>query len=147
MRLSRFEFTQLQKICMVLFPAEVDSRIPIGAKDLPLDKFVRSFYGSAPPMLKLSIRAALWLVLLSPIFWLGHAGLITSLPESQQIALLQRIQQHPVYGIRELPFVLKMVACIGFCGVPAVQQACGLTIYDQTPPEWAKDCVAAYPHV
>jgi hypothetical protein len=53
-------------------------------------------------------------------------------------ALLDRLRCSEIYLVREAVTFLKVLACLGFCGVGPVQRRLGIHPTDVTPPLWAR---------
>jgi len=138
MTLFGFERNWLLVIFETVVPSGADARMPEGAKDAPMDRFVDDLMASAPLHFCLGLRACIWILTLSPVFVLGRFATFASLAPESRLALLRRFSASPNYVIREMPLLFKTVACLGFCGLPNVQARLGIQPVDATPPEWAR---------
>jgi len=79
----------------------------------------------------LGLRAALWLVVLSP-WWLGRSlSVLTGLPQAARLTLLAELLEHRVFAVREAVFLLKLTACLALLGHADVRARSG---YDGRSP-------------
>ena len=85
----------------------------------------------------LGVRAAAWVVTLFGPLLIGRLRRFGSLLPNERADVLEGLAHHRLYLVRELPMLLKMVASLGYVGVPEVQRAIGLAVVDDTPPAWA----------
>ena len=138
MNLHGFEKRWLLAIFETVVPSGANERLPVGARDAPMDRFVDDLLAHAPAHFSLGLRACIWVLSLSPLFVLGRFGTFASLEPVERIALLKRFSESPNYVIREMPLLFKTVACLGFCGLPDVQSRLGIHPVDATAPEWAR---------
>jgi hypothetical protein len=138
MTLSSFEKRWLLVVFETVVPSGASERMPIGARDAPMDRFIDDLLAHAPLHFCLGLRACLWILALSPVFVLGRFGTFASLDDGERLALLRRFAASPNYVLREMPLLFKTVACLGFCGLPDVQSRLGIRPVDATAPEWAR---------
>ena len=138
MTLFGFERRMLLVIFETVVPSGVNPNFPKGARDVPMDRFLRDLLAHAPMHFCLGLRACLWIVMLAPLFVFGRLATFASLEPEERLVLLRRFAASPNYVIREMPLLFKTVACLGFCGLPDVQSALGIQPVDATPPEWAR---------
>ncbi|MDF1563585.1 MAG: hypothetical protein P1V51_11110 [Deltaproteobacteria bacterium] len=61
---------------------------------------------------RFGLRLALWLVALSPLWAQRRLKTIAGLEGWQRTELLHRLLEHPVYLVRELCLLLKVVTCM-----------------------------------
>jgi hypothetical protein len=135
MKLRRFEARWLLAIFATILP-EAEG-IP-GAARAPLDRFVDDLCAAAPGRLVVGLRLALWFVVwLAPLFTLWWPRRFIGLGQDDRLRVLHALRSSRFYLIRELPVLLKSVACLGHCGLPDVQRAIGLPA-DAEPPAWAR---------
>ena len=139
MRLFPFERRWFAIVFETILPAGASDKVPLGARDVPLLRFVDDLFASAPFRMLAGFRVALWVVFLAPLWLLGRPRLFGALSPGDRIDLLHRLRRNRVYMIRELPTLLKTVACLGYCGLPSVQAAIGYDRIDPTPPAWARE--------
>jgi len=119
-------------------PAGVTERAPLGAKDVPLARFLDDLFASAPAHFCLGLKACVWFVTFAPLFVLGRFTTFSALSMEERMKLLARLGESDTYVIREMPLLFKTVACLGYCGIPEVQARIGIAPVDATPPEWAR---------
>ncbi len=73
----------------------------------------------------IGVRAALWLVVLSP-WWLGRSlFFLPSLSQGARIDVLGRMLEHRVFLVREAAFLMKLAACLALLGSDAVRARSG----------------------
>ena len=137
LRLYNFERRWLLSIVSVILPTGVGERMPWGAADAPLGGFLDDLLDSAPLKFVAGVRACVWMVVLSPPLLLGRLTTFFGLNGEDRLQLLERLKQSPIYVVREMPLMFKMIACLGFCGLPQVQKKLGIHPTDSTPPPWA----------
>jgi hypothetical protein len=135
-RLLRFERRWLVAIFETILPSG-DPALPLGAADAPLGRFVDDLLASAPLPAVLGLRASLWLLMLAPLFVLGRPRSFLGLSSQARLALLERLRGSRHYLVRESALLFKIVGCLGFCGLPPVQQRLGIFPTDGTLPPWA----------
>jgi hypothetical protein len=138
LRLFNFERRWLTAVFAVLIPAGADERMPYGAAQAPMGRFVDELLEHAPLQFVAGLRACLWMVMLSPLFLLGRLRTFLGVEHATQLALLDRFRTSNVYLVRETPLLFKTIGCLGFCGLPAVQQQLGIHPTDAAPPDWAR---------
>jgi hypothetical protein len=142
-RLTNRERRWLLVVLEAAIPSGVDPRIPIGAADVPLGRFVDDLLDAAPLKFVFGLRACLWLVLLAPPFALRRWATFLGLAPAERYALFDRLRESPLYVVREAPVVFKTVGCLGYCGLPHVQRRLGISPTDASPPPWARPDDAA----
>ncbi len=138
-----FERRWALEIFNTILPSGADQRLPLGAADLPLEHLVRDVCARAPKRFVLGFRVAIWLVVWSPMFVLRKLKRFTKLSSSDRLALIQRLGGSDRYLIREAVTLLKMVACLGYGGLPVIQRQVGYEQVDSGPPAWAQPAEAS----
>jgi hypothetical protein len=137
LRMLRFERRWLVRVFEELLPKDADARLPIGAADVPMGRFVDDLLAYAPLEFVTGLRLCLWMVMLAPVIFFRRARTFLSLGPADKTAVLDRLRGSDRYVLREAPILLKTIACLGFCGLPPVQQALGIDPIDTSPPSWA----------
>jgi hypothetical protein len=138
LRMTRFERRLLVRVFEVLLPRGADPRVPFGAADVPMGRFVDDLLAESGLEFVAGLRLCLWMVMLAPIVVLRRLRTFLGVAPSDQAAVLERLRTSDLYVVREAPMLLKTIACLGFCGLPHVQGALGMHPIDETPPSWAK---------
>jgi hypothetical protein len=138
LRLLRFERRWLVRVCETILPPGDGPDLPRGAAAVPMGRFVDDFVVHAPLLSMLGLRAALWMLMLAPVFLLGRCQAFLDLPHGERVTLLDRLRRSNSYLVRESMLLIKLVACLGFCGLAAVQEPLGIYPTDETPPTWAR---------
>jgi hypothetical protein len=135
MQFRSFERRWLLAVLAAILPAGAHPRLSLGARDLPLGRFVDDLLLRAPLLAVIGLRASLWVVTLAPLAR-GRLRLFPALAPDEQIALLDALSRSPVHLLREVPVLLKTLACLGYCGMPEVQRQVGITPVAAAPPPW-----------
>lgn len=138
MQLLDFERDWLQTIFETILPADADETFQLGARDVPMDRFIDELLAIAPLHFSAGIRIATWAVWFSPPLFLRKLATIGGLSVEDRERLFERMAEHPNYLIRELPMLFKTAGCLGFCGLPTVQAQIGITPRDGVPAAWAR---------
>ena len=138
MRLFAFERRWIVAIFEAIIPPSACDRLPIGAADLPMGRFVDELMVHTPGRVAVGTRVALWvMVWLAPLF-IARPRPFVMLRADERVALLEKLSVSDVYLLRELPQLFKMLATLGYCGAPQVQAAVGITRIDEAPPSWMR---------
>jgi hypothetical protein len=136
-RMFRFERRWLVRVFETLLPSKADPRLPIGAADVPMGRFVDDLLAHAPLEFVMGLRIVLWAVMLAPIVVFRRLRTFLALSSGERLQVLERLRSSDVYILREAPILLKTIACLGFCGLPNVQASLGIHPVDVIPPDWA----------
>ena len=126
MKLRGFERRWLEAIFGTILPDGDPSGLP-GAAQVEWKPFLDDFASAAPARMLLGLRAALWFtVLLAPLLMLWRVRTFARLGGAERLRVLRALRESRFYLVRELPVLLKSVACLGYCRLPAVQRKVGL---------------------
>ena len=68
----------------------------------------------------------------------GRLRSFAGLSVTERGEVLESLAHSRLYLLREIPMLLKMVASLGYLGVPQVQRELGVPSVDREPPEWAR---------
>lgn len=139
MKLLTFERRWLLSVFDAIMPAHASPTLPLGAKDLPLDRFVDDLTRISPMQFRLGLRATIWLIALSPWFVLRRATTVSGLSQAERVVLLDRLAVNDIYLVRELPMMLKMLVGLGYCGLPQIQETFEASPRDHWAAEWVGD--------
>ena len=137
LRLYNFERRWLLAIISLVLPAGAGERLPWGAADVPLGSFLDDLLDSAPLKFVAGVRACVWMVVLCPPLLFGRMKTFLGLNDADRLLVLERLKSSPIYVVREMPLMFKMIVCLAFCGLPQVQKRLGIHPTDTTPPSWA----------
>jgi hypothetical protein len=135
--LLNFERRWLLAIISTILPSAVGERLPWGAADAPLGAFLDDLLDSAPLKFVAGVRACVWMVVLSPPILLRRFTTFFSLNDADRLLLVEQLKHSPIYVVREMPLMFKMIGCLGFCGLPQVQNKLGIFPTDGSAPAWA----------
>lgn len=105
--LSSFESRSIDAVFDAFYPGAPDGPFPIGALAMFPSRFFADLLARAPFEAHLALRAALWLVALSPLFVLGRACSFTRLSRPERERVLERLLASRIYAIRQLALGLK----------------------------------------
>jgi hypothetical protein len=137
LRMWRFERRWLVRVFEVLLPRGADPRVPVGAADVAMGRFVDDLLADSSLEFIAGLRLCLWMMMLAPLVVLRKLRTFLGLDPSEQSIVLERLRSNDVYLFREVPMLLKTIACLGFFGLPQVQGSIGIHPIDTTPPSWA----------
>lgn len=138
MRLMSFERRWLLAVFDTILPSGAHPRLSLGARDVPLGRFVDELFRAGAPRLLLGIRVSLWVAALAPLFLLGRMRTLFGLTPPDRARTLDLLRRHRIYVIRETVNVLKAAACLGYAAFPSVRRQVG--IEDTGPPApWAAE--------
>jgi hypothetical protein len=138
LRLFRFERRWLMVVFETMLPSGAHPGMPLGGRDVPLGRFVDDLAASLPLTALLGVRAGLWLVMAAPLLLGRTRRPFTRLRLDEREELLDRLRRSDSYLVREAVTFLKLLACLGFCGLGPVQRRLGIHPTDATPPPWAR---------
>ncbi len=125
MKLRAFEQRWLESIFVTILPEGIEG-LP-GAAKVEWRPFLDDFAAVAPARMFLGLRGALWLVaLLAPLLVLHRPRTFMGLAADQRLRVLQGLRESRFYLVRELPVLLKSIACLAYCRLPEVQAKVGL---------------------
>jgi hypothetical protein len=134
MRLLSFERRWLRAICEAMLPSGVRQDLP-GAADVPVERFFDEFTTTVPFDAAIGVRAFTWLLTFAPVFW--KLRTFGSLRPADQVRMLEAMEGSRFYVVREIPGLIKLVACLAWASQPPVQRALGVPRPDDRPPPWA----------
>jgi hypothetical protein len=134
-----FERRWLAAIWETLLPSGTPGGLALGARDVPLDRFLDELLACAPLRVTLGARVCVWLLTFCPLLVIGRFARFPALAEEERLAVLEKLCASDLYLVRELPTLFKMLGALGFAGLPAVHAEMGITVRDSTPPDWARE--------
>jgi hypothetical protein len=138
LRLFRFERRWLTLVFETMLPSGAHPGMPLGGRDVPLGRFVDHLADSLPLTALVGARAGLWMVMVAPLFFRRTLRPFSRLPFGEREALLERLRRSDMYLVREAVTFLKVLACLGFCGLGPVQRRLGIHPTDATAPAWTR---------
>ena len=134
----RFERRWLLRIFDAIYPAGTVDGLRLGASDVPLEGLLEDMVKRAPFDFVLGLRAGAWVVTLFGPLLAGRLRSFAGLSVTERGEVLESLAHSRLYLLREIPMLMKMVASLGYLGVPSVQRELGLPSVDADPPEWAR---------
>lgn len=138
MRLFAFERRALVVIFDTILPSGAHPKLPMGARDIPILRFFDDAERDAPFDFMIGLRAALWVIWFCPLLAIGRLRTFKRLTGDDRIRVLRWLQRRPTYFFREIPTIVKTVACLAYCGLPQIQAKIGIERRDATVPAWAE---------
>jgi hypothetical protein len=93
------------------------------ASALDLDGFWRLYHETAPPLLRVGLRAAVWALTLLAPFYARWARLFPRLAPVEQDQVLKRAAGSSSYLVRQLAMTIKLLACFAYLRDPRVRAA------------------------
>lgn len=116
-----FEHAWAEAIFVALFPRT--ERIPVGAEDMDIRQYMKDSLASIPLEPVIGMRAAVWLVALSPIFVQKRLQTFTGLSAAERMNLLVALAKSPTYVVRQLAVALKAHGSFLYANDPRVLAA------------------------
>lgn len=121
MKLFQFELAWATAAFDAILPER--SALPHGLARMHPGKLLGDVIALSPFEQSIGLRAAIWLVALAPLFFLGRLRTITSLAPHERQRVLERLLSSPIYVIRQLCVGLKAMASLFFALSPAARAA------------------------
>ena len=107
-----------------------------GIADTNLDAFLTKFRRDAAPLFLLGMYAGLALFIMTPLLTVYIPLPSFLLPRSLLDRHADRVSSYPIYALRSLVTVLKLVAGLCWGADPAVRARLGLPALPPDPQEW-----------
>ena len=136
MKLFAFERRWLLCIMCAIVPGGPEGSGFPSPRELPLERFIDDFFRHTPPSSSIGVRAGVWLVMVIALLRGLRFRPFTRMTAEEQAELLESMSGSRVYALREVPMLLKLTACLGYCGAPTVQRAFDVTAHDGRAPTW-----------
>lgn len=120
MKLAAFECRWAEAVLGTIFPGSAeDGLAAIGS--MGIAAFLRDVMRSLPFRAALGMRAAIWLVSLSPLLVIGRLALFAGLQPPQRERVLERLASSPRYGLRSLVLLIKTIGALLYAGDDGVR--------------------------
>lgn len=123
--LFRFERRWTRELFNTMVPGGTHPDVPEGAGDLGADEVLDDFYRRATVLGAIGYRGGLWLMWLLPPVVLGKLRTFKRLGPSERDDYIRAMRSSRFYIVRQLTFLLKLVACTGYLAHPRVREAYG----------------------
>jgi hypothetical protein len=94
---------------------------PLSWENLPVERYLDDTFAALPARPALGLRAALWMIALSPLFVIGRFATLPSLEREEREKFLVKLSASNVYVIRQLVLAWKAVGGLYFGGLPEVR--------------------------
>lgn len=124
--LFAFERRWTRLVCDAIAPGGIHADIPEGAGALGADTTLEDVYRASSFLGGIGFRGGLWLIWLLPPLVLGKLTTFGGLDADEREVYLQRLYTHPVYILRQLTFLMKLIACTGYFRNDRVRRAFGV---------------------
>ena len=135
MKITGIEKKWLEKILETLIPPGVEEAYPLSALDTDAAKIFEEMVLYLPAGTAAGLRASIFFIeLMGPMLGLGRMARFSGLGQDDREACLSGLSKSDVYFVRQMPFLLKSVACMGWGGDERVREALGLNL----PPRFVK---------
>ncbi len=122
--MSRCERKWIISVIHAIYPSGTPT-FPLGAKEFPMDRFVEDFFKRTSLQARWGLRFALFLFQILPFLFIGRWRLFHHLNPEDQQRYLECWYYHRFHMIREVTILFKLIASLGFCGLPEVQDKIG----------------------
>lgn len=116
-----------------IYPSGTE-QFPIGAKEVPMARFIEDFFKHTSFQSRWGLRLALIVFQILPFLFIKRFHLFHRLSSTEKQEYLERWYHHRFYLFRQVALLFKMVASLGFCGFPEVQDAIGYVKPNREPP-------------
>lgn len=113
-------------VLAAVLPPSPCGRFP-GVAQVDLDAFWARFGAAAPPSLRLTVHAAVWLVMLAPLWLLPGFKTLGRCSAAQQDGVVARLAGANTYAVRQCMEVLKLCACMAAFHHPAIRAPFGVS--------------------
>lgn len=120
--LTRTERVWVAEIWDAIFPRGAHPTLQVGIRDMDVDGFVTELERTMPRHWMLGFRAAIVLIALGPLVFLGRLCTIRGLDRDARLRLLDRMSRCGVYVIRQLSVLLKMAGAMLYGRAPEVRR-------------------------
>jgi hypothetical protein len=107
-----------------------------GLDQVDLDGFLERYKREAPALLWSGVIAGAVAYNMSPIFTIGKPLPASKLSPEDRDRHVDAVGSSNSYHLRQLIFLLKMVAGMAWGQSPAVRSAMGLPVYPEDPGTW-----------
>ena len=131
--MSRCERRWIVSVVHAIYPSGVTG-FPLGAKEFPMDHFVEDFFKYTSLQARWGLRFAFLLFQILPFLFIGRLRFFHRLDPKDQQRYLECWHTHRFHVIRGVTVLFKLVASLGFCGFPEVQERIGYDKPNRQPP-------------
>jgi len=105
--------------------------IPVSAEEGGAVEIFQDMASHLPALTGMSLHAAVVFVeFAGPLFGLKKTGRFSGLDSEKKTECLQGLSKSPIYLVRQMVMLLKMIACMGWGADPRVRRSLG---YDRPP--------------
>ena len=112
--LKKFERRWARVLFSAIVPGGLHEDVPEGAGDLGAVDTLNDLYTRSSVLGAIGFRGGLWLCWFLPLFVVGRFRTFGGLTVEQRDAFLQKLYIHRAYTLRQLLFLMRMVACTGY---------------------------------
>lgn len=93
-----------------------------GLAEVDTEPFWSEMERAAPPLLRLGLRVAVWVLTWAPLLLIGRARSFGRLADSEQDRLLEQASSSRWYLLRQLVMTLKAIACFAYFRAPTARR-------------------------
>ncbi len=115
-----FERRWRDALFAAMIPRTPEADLP-GLDELDLEPFWEVMERQAPAMVRLGLRASVWLLAFSPLFLIGSLRLFPGLDPARRDRVLRRAADSRLYLLRQLVTTVKALACLAYLRDPEVR--------------------------
>jgi hypothetical protein len=133
-----FEQKWLRVIVMAMLPEGKSEALPYGPYDLDFQAFLIHLLGEVSLKVRFGLRISVWMIHFAPLVMVFGFRTFRALAPAAQQDVLYRLSHSPVFIVRELPNLIKLVVCLGYFGHPTIQKCMGFPEVDPLPPRWVQ---------
>ena len=107
-----------------------------GIGETDLDGFLDRWNREAPPAFRLGLLAGSALVMAAPVVTVGIPLPANALSQRQRDEHIYKLSMHRIYMVRQVAFIVKMVAGLAWGQDPDVRNDCGVVATGDDPGTW-----------
>lgn len=94
---------------------------PPGLADVDTTSFWIDLERAAPPLLRLGLRLAVWVLTWLPLLFIGCPRRFSALGPTDRDRMLERVAASRVFLLRQLLQTLRVIACFAYFRAPEVR--------------------------
>ena len=121
MTFAGFERRWARDLFQALYPPGPHPVFAQGLSAPDADRVLEEAIAHWPLPGMLALRAAIWVLALSPLFVVGRPRTLSGLAPEERTKVLARLYESPIYLVRNFVVLVKTLAGIHYMGQPAVR--------------------------
>ncbi len=107
-----------------------------GIGETDMDGFLDAWEADAPAAFRWGLVAGSALVMASPVLTIGVPLPANALSPRKRDEHIYKLSMHPVYMVRQVSFIVKMVAGLAWGQDPDIRRDCGVVAQGDDPGTW-----------